>query len=81
MKRFLWKGFKVTIINNHRYGFKYEWTVEAYSAQVKALCYVNAIPKIQYDPTSAKTLIDAKDGGKVRVNECISVNWFKNWHN
>jgi len=81
MKSFLWKGFKVTIVNNHRYGFKYEWEVQAYSVQVKALCYVNKIPNVQYDPTSAKTFTYAKNGGKVRVNECISVNWFKHWHN
>jgi hypothetical protein len=81
LQSFYWRGFKVTTVNNRTYGFKFEYIVQAVSQQAKALCFINKIPVVQNDYTSMPTIDDAKDSGKVRVNETLSINWSRHWHN
>lgn len=74
-----YKGFKVTLWDNHIYGFRYEWTIEplTQSALVKS-----HMRKKIYDPTSARFRTGpygASQWAKVRINEIHAWSLRRYW--
>lgn len=51
MNSFKYRGFKVTIWDNHIYGFRYEWKIEPLTPSLLRMC---GMKKILHDPTSAR---------------------------
>ena len=79
----LYRGFRLTILNNKTYSFKYEYHVEAVTQTAKALLQRNwgkDKTLIVRDPTSSRTISYAKDRGRVKINELCSPFWYKDWH-
>ena len=73
-----YKGFKLSVINNCAYNFKYEYQIEAITKQNKYVLkkkikrikkLINQRFDIVYDPTSNITKEDAIYFGKININE------------
>jgi hypothetical protein len=79
----IYRGFKVTIMNNNTYSFRYEWKIEAVTQTAKALLlrnYKRDTDVVMYDPTSSRSVCCARDRAIVKVNEMCSPFWWKEWH-
>src|SRR5271165_119687 len=66
MRSFMWRGFCITIYNNHLRGFQYEWKCVPVSQQAKRLAGQNTL----YDPTSSRTFHSAVWYAKSIINCC-----------
>lgn len=83
MRSFQWRGFKVTLINNHAYSFRYEYRVEPLGpsslrlTRTKRNRYYN---RVIYDPTSMPRWRTSIEDGKQRVNELKSPFYLCPWH-
>jgi len=78
VKRFLYNGCLVEIINNKRFSFKYEWVISPISPVMKRACARHKIKKMN-DPTFHKTLEYAVYNAKNTVNELRSPFNYAHW--
>lgn len=73
MRGFVWRGFKVTLYNNHSYDFRFEWKMVPLGSSMLRLTKWNGkYHKLMHDPTSMRFLSGAKDGAKEHINEMRS---------
>ena len=83
MRPMMYRGFRLTVLNNKTYSFRHEWRIEAITQTAKALMLRNwgkDRSLVMHDPTSSRCVEYALDRGRARINELHSPFWYKAWH-
>lgn len=87
VKRQLYRGFLIEIVNNNYWSFRYEYIITPLTQQAKALTWKRFLkvkwrPKDGkvYDPTSVRSKEHAYDCARTCVNEIRSPFWLEAWH-
>ena len=84
LKCYIYRGFRIDILDNNYKDFKFEYVVIPLSPTAKALTR-RALRKYSReeqtiaDPTSHRFLKVALDSARTRVNELSSPFWLKDW--
>lgn len=73
IKVIYWRRFKLSIIDNNFYSWKYEWRVEPTDSVTKRLMRGE---KLIADPTSTKRRSFTIYNGKVCINELHHPRWY-----
>lgn len=70
MRSITWRGFRITIWNNHVYGFRYEYTIEPLGMTSKRLTiHRGKMIPIIYDPTSMPNIQATILYAKIAIDE------------
>lgn len=78
LKSFTYKGFKISLVNNKTYGFKYEWQVRPLGpTSLRLTKRQGKFRKVIYDPTSMPNRKATIRYAKIQVDELRYPFWYK----
>jgi hypothetical protein len=76
MRGVRYRGFQITLYNNHYYSFRYEWKVRPLGpTMLRLTAYRGRLRHVIHDPTSARRRAVALEDAKVRINELRAPFW------
>lgn len=77
-RSFTYRGFKITIVNNKAYSFKYEWRVSPIGpTSLRLTRRKGKFHRIIYDPTSMPNIKATIEYARIQVHELRRPFWYR----
>lgn len=76
----IYRGFKITLLDNHFLGWKYEWEIRPLTGTARSLTEAwrkEGWVRVMKDPTSHRTQADCIERAVERVSELCNPFWHR----